>query len=504
MARRRRSRLLVAVLSVLALGVAAVGGFATWIAVSYLRAPVDTVGEVEFTRPLAVPPLAESYVEDGVRVFSLEMQQGATDLGRGSPTPTWGFDGAHLGPTLRAARGERVRVEVRNSLDETSTVHWHGMHLPAEMDGGPHQPVAPGHMWTPEWEIDQPAATLWYHPHPHGETARHVYRGLTGMFLLDDPAEAEVQHALPHEYGVDDVPVMVQDVRFDGAELDEDGSLFSGIGLLGDTLLVNGTVDPYLDVTPERVRLRLLNASGARTYRFGFDDARRFDAVATDGGLLPAPVPVTELWLSPGERAEVVVTLAPGEETVLRSEATGRRGGGRFQGGSDRFDVLQLRAAAELAPSPVVPTTLAAAPDLSAEDVVRTRTFRLSGTAINGRDMDMDRIDETVTVDTTERWEVRNADGSPHNFHVHGTQFVVERIDGAPPPPELAGWKDTVFLPAGTEAELLVRFTGHTGARHPFMFHCHLLRHEDQGMMGQLVVVGPGQEAGAPPDHHDH
>ena len=116
------------------------------------------------------------------------MQEGDTDLGRDDPTPTWGFNGAYLGPTLRATRGEQVAVDVHNALDETTTVHWHGMHLPAAMDGGPHQPIAPGETWPPTWKIDQPAATLWYHPHPHGETAEHVYRGLAGMFILDDPA----------------------------------------------------------------------------------------------------------------------------------------------------------------------------------------------------------------------------------------------------------------------------------------------------------------------------
>jgi FtsP/CotA-like multicopper oxidase with cupredoxin domain len=494
----------VAVFALVALGVLAVGTFATFVLVAFLRAPVDTVGEVTFDRPLAIPPLAESRVEDGTRVFSLEMQEGTSDFGRGGTTSTWGFNGDYLGPTLRASRGERVRVEVRNGLDETSTVHWHGMHLPAAMDGGPHQPVDPGGTWTPEWEIDQPAASLWYHPHPHGETARHVYRGLAGMFLLDDPAADEVAQSLPHEYGVDDVPVIVQDKRFDGSELDEDGSFLSGVGLLGDTLLVNGTVGPYLDVTTERVRLRLLNASNARTYRFGLDDGRAVDVVGSDGGLLPAPARVDELWLSPGERAEVVVALVPGEDVVLRSERTGQRGGGRFQGGSDRFDVLELRAADELAPSPAVPARLAAPPDLAADDVAQTREFRLSGTDINGKDMDMDRIDATVTAETTERWQVRNADGSPHNFHVHGTQFVVERVDGAPPPPELAGWKDTVFVPQGGEVDLLVRFGDHTDPDLPFMFHCHLLRHEDQGMMGQFVVVEAGGQAGAPPSHHDH
>ena len=499
-------RLVRVLLALLVLAVAAVGAAVSWLVGSFLTADVDTVGSVEFDRPLAIPPLAASRVDErGRRVFELEMRAGRTDLGADEETATWGFNGSYLGPTLRAARGERVAVKVTNALEETSTVHWHGMHLPAVMDGGPHQPIEPGATWAPTWEVDQPSATLWYHPHLHGETARHVYRGLAGMFILDDPAEQGVQRQLPHTYGVDDVPVIVQDKQLDGSELDESASLFSGTGILGDTILVNGTPAPYLDVTTERVRLRLLNASNARSYLFRLDHGRTMTTIASDGGLLPRPADVTSLWLSPGERAEVVVELAPGEETVLRSERTGEAGGGRFQGGDDRFDVLQLRAAEELAASPPVPGTLAPAPDIEAARGTVTRSFSLSGTDINGRDMDMSRIDLTARAGTTERWSVSNDDGSPHNFHVHGVGLVVESVDGAPPPPELAGWKDTVFVPPGSTADLLVRYGEHTDPDSPYMFHCHLLRHEDQGMMGQFVVVGPGEEAGVPPGTaHEH
>jgi len=476
----------------------AFGAFIAW---SFVTADIDTVGEVDFDRPLAIPPLAESTVDDeGRRVFDLTMQKGETDLGREDLTETWGVNGSYLGPTLRASRGEEVLVNVTNGLDEESTLHWHGMHLPAEMDGGPHQMVDPGDTWSPSWPIDQPAATLWYHPHPHGRSADQVYRRVAGMFILDDP-EAEVD--LPSTYGVDDVPVIVQDKEFDGSQLDTSHGLFESTGLLGDTVLVNGTPGPYLDVTTERVRLRLLNASNARIYNFHFDDRREYDVVGTDGGLLPEPVRLTHLELSPGERAEIVVVLEPGETTVLRS-APLDSSGNRFAGAQDRLDIMELRAAAQLKPSPEVPAELAPAPNLDPADVVETRDFRLSGTNINGDDMDMDRIDATVELGTTERWRVRNADGQPHNFHIHDVQFVVESVDGEPPPPELAGWKDTIFLPEGREVELLVRFTDYADPDTPYMYHCHLLRHEDSGMMGQFVVVEPGQEAGEVGGHHEH
>ena len=473
--------------------------FGAWLGYSYFTARVDTVGEVDFDRKLAIPPLAESEVDDeGRRVFDLTLQKGHADLGRDEESATWGVNGSYLGPTLRAKRGEEVLVNVTNDLDEESTLHWHGMHLPAEMDGGPHQMITEGDTWSPTWRIDQPAATLWYHPHPHGETAEHVYKGVAGMFILDDRKEKAL--ALPKTYGVDDIPVIVQDKEFDGVELDTTPGLFESNGILGDTVLVNGTPGPYLDVTTQRVRLRLLNASNARVYNFHFSDDREYDVIAGDGGLLPAPVRLDHLLLSPGERAEIVVELEPGETTVLRSDE--QDAGNRFTGADDRFDVLQLRAADRLAPSPEVPDTLAPAPDLDPDDVVQTREFELSGTSINGDEMDMDRIDATVELDTTERWRVSNRDGNTHNFHVHDVQFVVESLDGGPPPPELAGWKDTIFLPEGSEADLLVRFTDYADPDSPYMYHCHLLRHEDSGMMGQFVVVEPGDAGGEVSGHH--
>jgi FtsP/CotA-like multicopper oxidase with cupredoxin domain len=254
---RRRLGPLGLIASLLGLGVAALlaGVFVYW-----AGSDTNTAGEVDFARPLAVPPLDEGTVgPDGVRRFDLRVQQGESDLGGARPTSTWGVNGAHLGPTLRAARGEQVAMTVDNDLPETTTLHWHGMHLPAAADGGPHQMVPPGRTWSPSWTIKQPAATLWYHPHLHGTTAEHVYRGVAGMFILDDPDAAD---GLPDRYGEDDVPLIVQDVSLDGdGQLDLSTPTFSPTGQLGDTVLVNGTPGPHLDVTAERTRLRLLNAS---------------------------------------------------------------------------------------------------------------------------------------------------------------------------------------------------------------------------------------------------
>lgn len=496
----------------------------------------DALGPAASTRfdnALQIPPLAPSRVDSqGRRVFDLTAQTGTTELVPGRRSPTWGVNGSHLGPTLRAKRGETVMVRVRNALPEATTMHWHGMNVPAKMDGGPHQKIAPGTTWSPTWQIDQPAATLWYHPHPHGATAKHIYRGVYGMFIIDDDsttggasddatdattqpeqgADAATDEdtvgapALPHDYGVDDLPVMVQDVSFDDdGQLDERAGKPGPTGRLGRTILVNGTRTPYQEVTTQRVRLRLLNASAARVYNFGFSDDRSYSVVGSDNGLLAAPVRTTRIQLSPGERAEVVVTVRPGERTTLRSYPPDLGDGSvdpATLGGSDRFDILQLRAAPRLQESPTVPEKLADLPAANLGDVVAERRFELSGVTINGRLMDAKRVDATVTGGTTEMWSVVNLDAIPHNFHVHGVRFRVVDVDGRDPPAELDGWKDTVFVKPGSTARLLITFPKRDDPNEPYMFHCHLLQHEDLGMMGQFVVVAPGQQADLADHHH--
>lgn len=464
---------------------------------------VSTVGQVDFDRPLAIPPLAESTIDDeGRRVFSLTAQAGTTQLLDGLATPTAGYNGTHLGPTLVAARGEEVVVDITNELDEPTSVHWHGMALPADADGGPHGMIEPGGTAAPTWTIDQPAATLWYHPHPHESTERQVAMGMAGLFLVTDDESSELD--LPSQYGVDDVPVIVQDVAFD-----ETGAVVTGdafVGSLGDQLLVNGTIGPFFEATTETVRLRLVNASVARVYDFALADARRFALIGTDGGLLAAPFETDHVQLSPGERAEIVVALEPGESVALQSRAPDLGGIVPFGGPTsarDTFDVLELRAAATLEPGAALPAGLVTVEPLDASAVAAERTLIFDGTSINDQSMQLDRIDEVVTQGATEVWTVVNDMARPHSFHIHGVQFQVLSVDGVAPPAELAGWKDTVYLPPNVEFRLIMSFDLTADPTTPYMYHCHLLRHEDQGMMGQFVVVEPGQQAG-PVDMSGH
>jgi suppressor of ftsI len=488
---RRPRAAIAAAASVVVLGVAITAGLS---GCTGLSPAIDTVGKVAFDRALAVPPLAASTVaRDGTRTFDLTAENGTSEFVVGTKTATSGYNGAYLGPTLRAERREKVAVHLHNDLGATTSLHWHGMHLPAAMDGGPHQPVRAGADWNPAWTIDQPAATLWYHPHPHGETEKQVARGLAGMFILDDPAEQALP--LPRNYGVDDVPVIVQDVAFAG-----DGSFTNAgdgfTGALGNRLLVDGTIGPYFDVTTDVVRLRLLNASTARVYDFTFDDGRDFSQIASDGGLLSAPVTEHDVQLSPGERAEILVRMTPREKVVLRSNAPdlGQSMGNPFERGigSDRFDVLQLRAAPSLATVGSIPPALVPVERLDPAASVNERQFVLAGYDINDHQMDLGRIDAVVTSDTTEIWDVRNEMPSPHSFHIHDVQFQVLEIDGSAPPPELAGWKDTLYLRPESTYRLIIHFGSESDAEHPYMFHCHLLRHEDHGMMGQFLVVSKG------------
>ena len=492
---KRRSVLLLAALSGAAAATGACAG-------GQSDSPTSSVPD--FGNPLRIPPLMKPEPgADGVKEFPLTLQPGGrTEFLPGKAADTWGVNGAYLGPTLRVSRGDKVRMRVTNRLNETSTLHWHGIRLPAKADGGPHQMVEPGATWTPEWTFDQPAMTGWYHPHLHEKTAMHVYRGLAGMIIVDDDKQPE----LPGEYGVDDVPLIIQDKRFEqDGRFDLDSVDDGTWGVLGDTSLINGTYSAQFKVTTQTVRLRILNASNARVYRVGFADNRTFHVIGTDGGLLEAPVEVDRVKLSPAERAQIVVRFKPGEQIILNSIGETEKSAGDPE--EDDFLLMKFVAAAQLAPAKPLPSALGGPAALAPPAGARVRTFRLTGSEINDKEMDMNRIDEVVPAGAHEIWEIVNTSYA-HNFHIHEVDFRILEYNGAPPPAWLRGPKDTVFMAKGARARLSVKFNKYVDPVSPYMFHCHLLRHEDKGMMGQYVVVQPGTEDQVPrtipsgADHH--
>lgn len=469
----------------------------------------SNVGDLEFGNTLRIPPLAESTVDDeGRTVWDLSLQTGETDIVPDGTTKTWGINGSFLAPTLRARRGEVVAPLLHNTLPEETTIHWHGMHLPAEMDGGPHQTIPAGESWNPTWTVEQPASTLWYHPHPHGKTAEHVYRGIAGLFLVDDETTDGLH--VPNEYGVDDIPLIVQDKRFtDNGQLSLEPASFidslSGMGafgILGDTILVNGTYDSHFEVTRSLTRFRLLNGSNARFYNFGFDDDRSFRVIATDNGFVPGePVETNRVLLGPAERVEIVVEFNPGDDVILRSyeqDLAANNVNERFIGAEDTFDILRLQAPESLETSPPLehPGEVNPTPDVPSDATVRA--FNLDGhESINGEKMDMNRIDEVIPASALEIWNV-TSDGQPHTFHIHGATFHVLEVDGGEPSPLVRGPKDTVLVSPDHGVKLAVQFAPYTDPEFPYMYHCHILRHEDNGMMGQFVVVEPGTEDTVP------
>ncbi|MEX3504634.1 multicopper oxidase family protein [Corynebacterium sp. LK2510] len=456
-------------------------------------------------RPLPIPPLYTGELDGDTRSFELTAQKGQFEILPGTTTDTWGFNGAWLGPTLYMRRGEKINMTVHNEVDEPTVVHWHGVHLPAAADGGPALAFNPGESWNPTWTVDQPASTCWYHPHTHGVSALHAYRGLAGGLVIAD--EAADNAGLPSDYGVDDIPVIITDAKFDGDNLDE--TIDPTYGLLGNTPVINGITKPFFQAERNVVRLRIVNGATMRLHNLSLGIPMH--VVGTDQGLLDAPIEVDSILLTPGERVEVLVDLAANETFTLRSIGVPNNGGlqeGEIADGfglNERFDLLELRGPAEVTdPSGITVNQLVAMDTLDPAGAVE-REFRLNGFQINEQSMDLNRVDFVVEKPGPEVWTVTNENADwPHNFHIHNARFQVLGIDGG----ELAftaGWHDTIDIPPLSTVKLLVDIGFYPDPTHAYMYHCHMLFHEDSGMMGQYVVAEPGQTVELKqPGEHGH
>ncbi len=471
-----------------------------------------TNGELTFDNELHIPDQSFGTVVDGRRQFHLTVAEGRREFLPGKETRTAGVNGPFLGPTLRLRRGEDVDLTVQNNLDEMTTMHWHGMHVPARMDGTPHQRIEPGESWTASFQVDQEAAPLWYHPHPHGTTGRQVYRGVSGYMWIDDENSDALD--LPKTYGVDDFPLVIQDRQFG-----DDGAfrfVLNQGAIYGDTMLINGTWSPFLQVESRQIRFRLLNGSNARIYYIGFDDSREFHQIATDGGFLERPFQTNRVILAPGERAEILVDFSDGAEVVLKSfpEAGFVETIGAFRGGIGTGNLQLLKIVPEPASreSHALPERLNTISRIDAAHAAKTRPMVLGGPLqigrggrggravrggrggplgppINGKIMDMARIDEVVRLGDIEIWEVLNRGGQSHPFHVHLVQFQILDRNGRPPTGADLGWKDTVLVPTGDLVRIIMPFKRYADPQVPYMYHCHIMEHEDNGMMGQFLVV---------------
>jgi blue copper oxidase len=431
----------------------------------------------------------------------------------GQISQTYAFNAnKFLGPTLILNKGNAVTINVNNQIADTTTVHWHGIHLPAMHDGGPHTTIAPGDVWSPNFVVMDHAATYWYHPHLHMKTAEHVIKGAAGLIIVRDTTEAGL--ILPRKYGVDDFPIIVQCQEWDTLNqvLPE--------GMQDSIIMVNGVRGNYgssvfLDAPAQVVRLRVLNASGERAFNFGFTNNQSFYQIATDGGLLNAPVLATRVRLAPGERAEILLDLTnmQNQTLYLMSYASelpmGVQGGPTMPmppwappmdsplNGVD-FNIMQINVvAATVNPVTTIPGTLVSNNPYSASSAHTQREIRFTADSVmvmdgpfyfNDSTFNMMRIDYTIPLNSIEVWKLVNETMVAHPFHIHDVQFYILDRNGIPPAPEEAGRKDVVFVLPGDTVRFITKFEDFADTMYPYMYHCHILMHEDDGMMGQFIV----------------
>ena len=488
---------------------------------------------------LPIPPLLTA---DANNQILLNVQSGKTSFA-GKAATTWGYNGDLLGPAIKLQQGKAITVNIRNHLPEETTVHWHGLEVPGDVDGGPQGIIKPGASRTVTFTPTQRAATCWFHPHQHGKTGYQVAMGLAGLVLIED--EDSQMLLLPKQWGIDDIPVIMQDKKFTPAgEIDYQLDIMSAaVGWFGDTLLTNGV--QYPQHTPPRgwLRLRLLNGCNARSLTLAASDKRPLYVVASDGGLLPEPVQVSELPMLMGERFEVLVDARDGKPFDLVTLPVNQMGMAIAQ-----FDkalpILRIQPVG-IPGSGKLPDSLVSMPSIPALDGLTERKLQLSmdpmldmmgmqalmkkygnqamggmdhgnmmghggmkmdhggmgnmhhggggfdfhnANRINGKAFDMNVPMFAAAKGQYERWVISGeGDMMLHPFHIHGTQFRILRENGQAPAAHRSGWKDTVRVEGGV-SEVLVKFDHEASKEQAYMAHCHLLEHEDTGMMLGFTV----------------
>ncbi len=494
-----------------------------------------------YAQTFVTPVLDTGTWVGGARTFSLKMQTGTTEFFPGIQTQTAGYNQNYLGPTLQIRKGDSVVIRVVNNLswNVNSTTHWHGMHLPAEMDGGPHSPIEPNKTWTATWKMLNRASTYWYHPHPHSSnglrdtlntTSWQVYQGLAGLMIVRDKETDTL--GLPSTYGVDEFPIILQDKSFvaDQSRFAPVPPQGSGLANLrrGKSILVNGVITPVLETPSQMVRLRFLNASNARVYKIGFSDNRPFDVIGSDGGILEKSTSTTRLDITAAERYEIIVDFggSNGKEIKLMAYNSEMEpfnynpGGGRgnvywnppLQDDYDvqDFEIMTFKVGATVG-TPVTSyntnlTDIQLIPENSADNLTNPRTFELSpppigqtgGFTINGLVFDPTRIDDTINLGATEIWDITNIATMAHPFHIHGNSFqIVSRKNGWRENYEWEkGWKDVVVVHSMETVRIIKKFEDYADPQGPYMSHCHILEHEDIGMMTHWVVIDPNVGVG--------
>ena len=450
--------------------------------------PPAVASAPDSSRAFAPPTLRNLSRRQGVVEVSLVAAPARLTLIPGKQTPVFAYNGQIPGPTLDVYEGDSVIVHFTNELPEPTTVHWHGLHIPASADGSPLDPVMPGQQHDYVFDIARgTAGTYWYHPHPDHRAGYQVAMGLFGAIIVraqDDPLPGSISEKL----------LILSDNRFraDGsadfpglhstqAEVDAEN------GREGNVLFVNGQLAPSVDIRAGEVqRWRIINASAARIYRLAIP-GQEFLELGHGPGFFAKPVWTREILLANSQRVELLVrgAGAPGSAVPLQTLPYDRYDPHtRPADWNETHELLSLRISAGAPASSVrIPAMLRPVPALDTSHVAEHRVLVLTQGMINGKMMDLARVDFTARLNTTEIWEIENLVGMDHPFHLHGFRFQVLDRDGVPEP--FPYWLDTVNVPPHSAVRIVVHFDDFPGK---WMYHCHILDHEDMGMMGILQL----------------
>lgn len=414
--------------------------------------------------------------------YTVEARTGETQFLPGKKTKTFGYNANYLGKTIVFENGKNIHINLKNSLPILTTFHWHGLNVSGPIiDGGCHAPVYPGETNHIDFTVDQPAATLWLHAHPCPATAQEVWKGLATVVLIKDKIADQLP--IPKEYGIDDIPLILQDRNFHEDNQFNYRKDYDPDGTLGTVPLINGTINPYFEVKTQKVRFRILNGSNRREWRLHFSDDLTFAQIGSDGGLLEEPVFMKKLMITCAERDEVVVDFGnyqPGDQVILYS---------------DKTPILTLKIHNFKKDSDNLPDHLVDIVDHPVTENTKIHEVLMSGmdetVAINGKKFNMQRIDDRQQVGNTEYWDITNNNevdgGMIHPYHMHGTLFKVVSRNGKAPYPNELGLKDTISVNPNETVRIKVTCPK-TGV---YMNHCHILEHEDGGMMAQFEVFDP-------------
>lgn len=504
-------------------------------------------------------PIPDLLTADASNRMQLVVQAGQSNFA-GKTATTRGYNGNLLGPAVKLNKGQSVTVDIHNQLAEETTLHWHGLEIPGEVDGGPQGIIPAGGKRSVTFTPDQRAATCWFHPHQHGKTGRQVAMGLAGLVLIEDEEIRKL--LLPKQWGIDDVPVIIQDKQFsaDGQVDYQLDIMTAAVGWFGDTLLTNGAIYPQHAAPRGWLRLRLLNGCNARSLNIAASDNRPLYVIASDGGLLAEPVKVTELPMLMGERFEVLVDVSDGKAFDLVTLPVSQMG--MAVAPFDKPHPVMRVQPLLISASGTLPDTLTSMPSLPSLEGLTVRKLQLSmdpmldmmgmqmlmkkyggqamagmdhgkmmghmnsdnmghgnmnhgnmnhgemgnmnhgdmgnmkhgsfdfhnANRINGQAFDMNKPMFAAAKGQHERWVISGqGDMMLHPFHIHGTQFRILSENGKAPAAHRAGWKDTVRVEGGV-SEVLVKFDHDAPKEHAYMAHCHLLEHEDTGMMLGFTV----------------